>query len=306
MEPVFSGSGPGLIFGLVSALEASGLRVAFFHHEVGPSQYEMTLGEADPRGLADTVVLLKWAVRHWAWKKGLLATFMPKPFIDKPGNGMHIHLSLWRNGENATGPGGRKGDGKRIFSEEGQAFLAGILSHARGISVLLSSTVNSYKRLMPGFEAPIYVCWGMGNRSALVRIPEHDAARGRLHIEVRSPDPACNPYLALAGLLTAGLKGIEEGLEAPEPVEENVYELREEELEHLGVEKLPSSLGEAVELAKKDGIIVEALGPKLAERYLALKEAEWRAYLRFLEESGATEQPTGITSWELEEYLERP
>jgi len=306
MEPVFPGPGPGLIFGLVEALEASGLGIVFFHHEVGPGQYEVTLERADPRELADKVIIFKWATRRWAWKKGLLATFMPKPFIDRPGNGMHIHLSLWRDGKNVTGPGGKKGDGKRIFSEEGQAFLAGILAHAGGLSVLLSPTVNSYKRLMPGFEAPIYVCWGMGNRSALVRIPEHDAARGRLRIEVRSPDPACNPYLALAGLLTAGLKGIEDGLEAPEPIEENVYELGGEELEHLGIEKLPSSLGEAIEAAKKDRIIVDALGPKLAERYLALKEAEWRAYLKFLEESGATEQPTGITSWELEEYLERP
>ena len=123
---------------------------------------------------------------------------------------------------------------------------------------------------------------------------------------MRSPDPACNPYLVLAGLLAAGLKGIEEGLEAPGPVEENVYELGDEELERLGIERLPASLGEAVEAARKDGIIKEALGPRLAERYLALKEEEWKAYLRFLEESGDTEPPSGITSWELEEYLERP
>ena len=304
MEAVFPASSPGLILDLVKALEASGFEVVFFHHEVGPSQYEVTLEKADPRGLADKIILFKWVARHRAWEKGLLATFMPKPFIDKPGSGMHIHLSLWRDGKNVTGPGGKKGDGKRIFSEEGQAFLAGILAHARGLSVLLSSTVNSYKRLMPGFEAPIYVCWGMGNRSALVRIPEHDAARGRLRIEVRSPDPACNPYLALAGLLTAGLKGIEEGLEAPEPVEENVYELEEEELEELGVERLPASLGEAVEAAREDGIIEEALGPKLAERYLALKKAEWEAYQRFLEEAGPEAART-ITAWELNEYLER-
>ena len=304
MEPVLAGSTQGLLFDLVRSLEASGLKVVFFHHEVGPGQYEVTLMKSGPKELADKIVLFKWVAKHRAAKNGLTATFMPKLFIDKPGNGMHIHLSLAKGGASVMGPGGKKGDGKRIFSEVGASFLAGILAHAKALSVLLSPTVNSYKRLMPGFEAPIFICWGMGNRSAMVRIPEHDAARGSVRIEVRSPDPSCNPYLALAGLLTAGLKGIEEGLELPEPVEENVYELREGALEELGIEKLPADLGEAIEEAEKDPIIEEALGPSLARRYLALKKAEWEAYQRFLEEAGPEAART-ITAWELNEYLER-
>jgi len=204
------------------------------------------------------------------------------------------------------GPGGKKGDGKRMFSDIGLRFLAGILAHARALSVLLSPTVNSYKRLMPGFEAPVFVCWGTGNRSVMVRVPEHAAAKGELRLEIRSPDPSCNPYLALAGLLTAGLKGIEEGLEAPDPLEENAYELKDEELEALGIEKLPSNLGEAIDEAKKDSLIKEALGHKLAERYIALKEAEWKAYLKFLDEVGGQGDQNQVTAWELSEYLERP
>ena len=273
--------------------------IQFTHHEAGPGQFELTLVRDTPRRLADRAILLKWVVRHWAAEKGLVATFMPKPFMDRPGSGMHIHFSLFRDGRSIMGPGGRRGDGKAIFSEEAASFLAGILEHAKALSLLTSPTVNSYKRLTPGFEAPIYVCWGIGNRSVLARVPEHAAASGQLRVELRTPDPSCNPYLALAGIITAGLEGLEKGLELPEPVNENVYELEEGELE-----RLPADLGEAIREAGKDPVIRKALGPKLAEQYLKLKRAEWRAYLRALEETG--EDPNGITSWELAEYLERP
>jgi len=276
----------------------SKVRVQFTHHEVGPGQFELTLVKDTPRSLADRVILLKWMIRHWISERGLLATFMPKPFIDRPGSGMHIHFSLLRDGKSIMRPEGRS-DGKAIFSEEAAAFLAGILEHARALCILTSPTVNSYKRLMPKFGAPIYVCWGIGNRSALARVPKHAAARDRLRIELRAPDPSCNPYLALAGIIIAGLRGLEEGLELPEPVNENVYELKEGELE-----RLPADLEEAIEAAERDLIIREALGPELAEQYLKLKKAEWSSYLKALEQSG--EDPASITSWELAEYLERP
>ena len=303
MEPLYTHEVLSLISELASvAHEAVGIE--FTHHELGAGQFELTLEKSSPVKLADRITLAKWIIKYWVSKRGYTATFMPKPFMDRPGNGLHLHLSLARDGQNAMGPGGRRGDGKRIFSEVGASFLAGILAHARALAVLMSSTVNSYKRLMPHFEAPIYICWSIGNRSALVRIPEHDAARGDVRLEVRCPDPACNPYLALAGLITAGLKGVEEGLELPEPVDESVYELKEEELEARGVERLPANLGEAIEIARRDPVVREALGPRLADRFLALKEAEWKAYLRFLEESG--EKGEGrVTSWELNEYLLR-
>ena len=303
MEPLYTHGVFSLIPGLATTVHDA-VGIEFVHHEVGPGQFELTLERDTPMGLADRTTLAKWVIKYWVSKHGFTATFMPKPFMDRPGNGMHLHLSLTKDGRNVMGPGGRRGDGKRIFSEEGASFLAGILAHAKALAALMSSTVNSYKRLTPHFEAPIFICWSIGNRSALVRIPEHDAARGDVRLEVRCPDPACNPYLALAGLLTAGLKGLEEGLELPDPVDESVYELKEEELEARGVEKLPSSLKEAVELAKKDPVVKEALGPRLAEQFFKLKEAEWQAYVKFLEETG--EEGEGrVTSWELREYLTR-
>ncbi len=303
MEPLYTHDVLSLLSELAGVVHQT-VGIEFTHHEVGPGQFELTLKKDTPVGLADRITLAKWAIKYWVSKRGFTATFMPKPFIDKAGSGMHIHLSLSKDGRNVMGPGGKRGDGKRIFSEEGASFLAGILAHARALAALMSPTVNSYKRLMPHFEAPIFVCWSIGNRSALVRIPEHDAARGDVRLEIRCPDPSCNPYLALAGLLTAGLKGLEEGLELPEPVDESVYKLKEEELEARGVEKLPANLDEAIELAKKDPVVREALGPRLAEQFFALKEAEWKAYLKFLEESG--EEGEGrVTSWELKEYLVR-
>ena len=303
MEPLFGHRVLSLLSELASRVHEA-MEIEFTHHEVGPGQYELTLKKDGPVGLSDRITLAKWAIKYWVSKKGLTATFMPKPFIDRPGSGLHLHLSLNKGGKNITGPGGDRSHGKRIFSEEGASFLAGILEHAKALAALMLPTVNSYKRLMPHFEAPIYICWGIGNRSAMVRVPEYDAARGDVRIEVRAPDPSCNPYLAFAGLLTAGLRGLEEGLELPEPVNKSAYELGEEELAGLGVEKLPSNLGEALEYAKKDPVFKEALGPALAERFIRLKEAEWKAYLKFLEESG--EEGEGrITSWELREYLER-
>ncbi|RLI08504.1 glutamine synthetase [Candidatus Bathyarchaeota archaeon] len=303
MEPTFSYEVLSLLSELALLVHDS-IGIEFFHHELGPGQYELTLERDTPVGLADRMTMAKWVIKYWVSKKGYTATFMPKPFIDRPGSGLHLHLSVRREGKNITGPGGDRKAGKLILSEEGASFLAGILAHAKALAILMSPTVNSYKRLTPHFEAPTYICWGIGNRSALVRIPEQDSARGDVRIEGRCPDPSCNPYLALAGLLTAGLKGLEEGLDLPEPVDKSAYELSEEELEALGVEKLPSNLGEAVEEGRRDPIIREALGPSLAKRFIELKEAEWEAYLRFLKETG--EEGDGrITGWELSEYLVR-
>jgi glutamine synthetase len=215
------------------------------------------------------------------------ATFMPKPISGINGSGMHTHMSLFKDGENAF----HDDDDEFNLSSTAYQFLNGILEHAPAITAICNPTVNSYKRLVPGYEAPIYVAWSDVNRSALVRKP---AARvpAASRIELRSPDPTCNPYLALAVMLSAGLDGIEKGVEAPDPVRENIYEFTEEDRIERGIETLPSTLGQAISALKEDDVILEALGPHVGPKYIEAKTVEYTEFL------------ASVSEWELDRYLE--
>jgi len=283
---------------LIEKLMNAGLVSEFTHHEVGPSQYELTPKYSNPLGMGDIIISCKRFLKQYFALRGLMVTFMPKPFAGKPGNGLHIHLSLHMDGENVF-----RGEKERI-PEVALNFIAGILEHAKGLTAFMASTVNSYKRLVPGFEAPIYICWGYGNRSAMIRIPVYKPKHIN-RIEIRTPDTACNPYLTIAAMLAAGLDGIKRGLEAPEPAKENLYHASLNELESLGIEPLPENLGEAVKYAESDSIFRSFLGASTVDRYLKIKSEEWSAYLKFLKENNLENSVNVITDWEIREYLVR-
>jgi glutamine synthetase len=268
-------------------LEAMGFEVEASHHEVAPGQHEIDFKYADALTTADNIATFRSVVRAVSELHNVHATFMPKPISGINGSGMHTHISLFRDGENAF----HEESDEFGLSETAYSFLAGILDHAPAITAICNPTVNSYKRLVPGYEAPIYVAWSDVNRSALVRKP---AARGPAasRIELRSPDPSCNPYLALAVMLQAGLDGIERGLEAPDPVRENIYEFTEADREERGIETLPSTLGQAVAALKEDDVILDALGDHISEKYIQAKTQEYTEFL------------ASVSGWELDRYLE--
>ena len=229
----------------VLALEQLGIHVEYTHHEVGPSQHEIDMRYADALKMADDCMTYRITVKEYAMKYGWHATFMPKPLFGENGSGMHTHMSLFQDGKNAF----FDADDPYFLSDIGKAFIAGQLKHAREISSIFAQWVNSYKRLVPGFEAPVYVAWSRRNRSALVRVPlYHPGKEKATRMELRCPDPACNPYLTFAALLHAGLEGIEKGYELPEPMEKNLYHLSPDDRRRLGIEQLPETLGEAIEL----------------------------------------------------------
>ncbi len=271
-----------------AAIEEAGGRPVKYHHEVAPGQYELVIEGGDPVRTCDLVSLMREEMRLSAADLGLRATFMPKPFSGINGSGMHMHLSLRdaSSGEAVMGRG-------RELSPVGSAFLAGLLRRAREITAVAAPTVNSYKRLVPGHEAPVYVSWGRSNRSALVRVPFYGGKVSR--IEFRAPDASCNPYLVAAVSLAAGLEGIELGLEPPEESGFNVYEGGGE------METLPPNLAEAARELRSSQLARSVLGEGLVEEMAARQEAEWRAYL---ESAGGWEETLGkITDWELERYL---
>jgi len=272
----------------VLALEQLGISVQLSHHEGGPSQHEVDLGYADALKMADDCVTYRITVKEIAMKYGWHATFMPKPLMGQNGSGMHTHLSLIRDGGNGFFD---PGDAYSL-SETGKAFIAGQLKHAREITSIFAQWVNSYKRLVPGFEAPVYVAWSRRNRSALVRVPpvlpgQEDSTR----MELRCPDPACNPYLTFAALLQAGLEGIEKGYELPEPMEKNLYHLAPDDRRRLGIEQLPETLGEAIEITAESELVLRTLGEHMFNRYVEIKRQEWEDYR------------VQVTPWELERYL---
>src|SRR3954464_8070298 len=272
----------------VLALEKLGISVEYSHHEVGPSQHEIDMRYADALKMADDCMTYRITVKEYAMKYGWHATFMPKPLFGENGSGMHTHQSLFRDGRNAF----YDADDKYFLSPVGKAFIAGQLKHAREISSIFAQWVNSYKRLVPGYEAPVYVAWSRRNRSALVRVPLYHPGKERAtRAEIRCPDPACNPYLAFAGLLHAGLEGIERGYELPDPMETNLYELTTPERRSLGIESLPESLGEAIAAAEESELVEKALGPELRDRLVELKRREWDEYR------------VQLTQWELDRYL---
>src|SRR5881392_388938 len=272
----------------VLALEQLAIHTEYTHHEVGPSQHEIDMRYSDALKMADDCMTYRITVKEYAMKYGLHATFMPKPLFGENGSGMHTHQSLFREGRNAF----YDADDQYFLSETGKAFIAGQLKHAREICSLFAQWVNSYKRLVPGYEAPVYVAWSRRNRSALVRVPlYHPGKEQATRMELRCPDPACNPYLTFAALLQAGLEGIEKGYELPEPMERNLYDLSHDERQRLGIEQLPETLGEAIEEMAQSEVVLKALGEHVFTRYVDLKRAEWEDYR------------VQVTPWELERYL---
>lgn len=269
---------------IVLALEQMGFEIEASHHEVAPGQHEIDFRYAEAVEAADNLTTFRLVVKTVAREHGLHATFMPKPLYGINGSGMHTHLSLFRDGQNAFyDPEGEMG-----LSETALHFVAGLLEHARAFTAICNPLVNSYKRLVPGYEAPSYIAWSGKNRSPLVRVP---AARGMsTRVEVRSPDPSCNPYLAIASLLAAGLDGIERELEPPPPVNRNIYMMTEAEKEEAGIRSLPSNLNEALDALIRDQVIMEALGDHVLLHFIEAKRIEWNMFR------------TQVTEWEREQY----
>ena len=259
----------------ILALQEVGINVEVSHHEVAPSQHEIDLRFDDALAMADKVQTYKTVVKEIATRHGVYATFMPKPLANENGSGMHTHQSLFTGDKNAF----FDADNQYYLSDEAQAFIAGQLRHAREISIIFAQYVNSYKRLVPGYEAPVYIAWSRKNRSALVRVPGfHPGQEKATRMEFRSPDPAANIYLCFAALLHAGLEGIEKGYELPEPMERNLYDLSPTELQKLGVQSLPADLGEAIREAENSELLQKALGEHTYTRLLELKRAEFEEY----------------------------
>jgi len=259
----------------VLALEKMGIHVEYTHHEVGPSQHEVDMRYKDALAMADDCMTYRIVVKEYAMKYGWHATFMPKPLFGENGSGMHVHQSLTKDGKNAF----YDADDQYFLSPVAKSFIAGQLKHAREISPLFAQWVNSYKRLVPGYEAPVYLAWSRRNRSALIRVPlYHPGKESATRAELRCPDPACNPYLCFAGMLQAGLEGIEKGYELPEPMEQNLYHLSQEELSHQGIEQLPATLGEAIELAADSELVLRTLGEHTFRRFIEIKRQEWDDY----------------------------
>jgi glutamine synthetase len=272
----------------VLALDAMGIDVEFSHHEVAPSQHEIDLRYNDALAMADTVMTYKITVKEIAHRYGYHASFMPKPIFGQNGSGMHVHQSLFQGKKNIMYSAGDPFH----LSDEGKHYIAGLLKHAPEITAVTNQWINSYKRLVPGYEAPVYICWARRNRSALVRVPMYKPGKEvATRVEFRSPDPAANPYLAFSVMLAAGLAGIANKYELPEPQEKNIFHMTEEERLAAGIYSLPGSLNEALQLTEKSELVKEALGSHVFNAFITNKKAEWDAYR------------INVTQWELERYL---
>jgi glutamine synthetase len=261
----------------ITMLEAMGISVEFSHHEGGPGQNEIDLRYADALTTADNIMTFRTVVREVALSQGMWASFMPKPFTDHPGSGMHTHVSLFEGDQNAFFEGGAE----YHLSKTGRSFIAGILRHAAEITAVTNQWVNSYKRLIGGGEAPPFICWGHNNRSAMVRVPMYKPNKGQsTRIELRTIDAACNPYLAFAVTLAAGMKGIEEAYELPREAEDDVWSLSDRERRALGIDPLPRSLDDAIAIAEGSELLADTLGEHVFEFFLRNKRAEWNDYSR--------------------------
>ena len=271
---------------MVYTLQQLGFEIEASHHEVAEGQHEIDWKYAPALETADKVVTFKAAVRAVAQQNGVYATFMPKPISGINGSGMHTHMSLFKNGKNAFFD--KKGEfGLSTIAKQ---YLAGLLEHAPALTAICNPIVNSYKRLVPGYEAPVYIAWSDVNRSALIRKPASRTAAGT-RLELRSPDPACNPYLAITAMLEAGIDGINRELEAPAPVRENIYDFDSTKQEEYGITILPSNLGDALDALESDDVICNALGPHIAKEFIATKRAEYADYL------------VSVSQWEHDRYL---
>ena len=272
----------------VLTLEEMGIGVEFSHHEGAPSQHEIDMRYTDALTMADNVMTYRLVVKEIALQHGVYATFMPKPVFGINGSGMHVHQSLFKDERNAFF------DEKDPYhlSKTAKCYIAGLLQHAPEITSVTNQWVNSYKRLVPGYEAPVYLSWARRNRSDLVRVPEYQLGKEKAtRVELRSPDPACNPYLAFSVMLAAGLEGIEKEYEVPEPVEENVYEMSDGERERRGIGTLPGSLIEAIQLTEKSEVVRKALGDHVFDAFIRNKKIEWDHYR------------THVSEYELKRYL---
>lgn len=266
-------------------LEEMGFEIEASHHEVAAGQHEIDFKYASAMDAADKIMTFKLTVKTLAQKNGLHATFMPKPVAGINGSGMHMNMSLFRGGKNAF----FDESGERQLSAEAYSFIAGLLTHVQAFTAVTNPLVNSYKRLVPGYEAPCYLAWSASNRSALIRIP---AARGQsTRVELRSPDPSCNPYLAIAVCLAAGLDGIEKGLTPPPEITENIFAMDDAARKAAGIDNLPGSLREALETLKGDPLILDTLGEHVARNYLEGKTKEWDNYR------------TQVSDWERKQYM---
>jgi glutamine synthetase len=269
-------------------LESMGIPVEYVHHEVAPSQHEIDLRYTDALSMADNVMTYRLTVKEAAQEFGVYATFMPKPVAGVNGSGMHTHQSLFEGDRNAF----FDPTDEHHLSKTAKSYVAGILRHAREITLVTNQWVNSYKRLVPGYEAPVYICWARRNRSALVRVPMYKPGKeGATRIEFRSPDPACNPYLAFAVMLAAGLSGIENEYEIPPEASNNIYEMSEDERRAAGIESLPEDLYEAIQVAERSELVRETLGDHVFEFLVRNKREEWDDYKAY------------VTPYELERYL---
>jgi glutamine synthetase len=262
--------------------------VEYSFHEDAPSQHEIDLRHTDALTMADSVMTFRLVVKEVAAAQGVHATFMPKPLEGVQGSGMHLHMSL----SNADGNAFYSADDPYNLSETAKRFMAGLLFHASEITAITNQTVNSYKRLVPGFEAPVHVSWARNNRSGLIRVPVPKRANPlATRIEYRSPDPACNPYLAFSVILAAGLRGIEQGYELPAEADSNLFEMGDDALGKLGIEQLPQSLADALRVMETSSLVYETLGEHIFEWFLRNKRSEWRGY------------KTQVTPFELQRYL---
>ena len=272
----------------VLALEKMGIKVEYSHHEVAPSQHEIDLKYAEGLKMADNAMTYRLTVKEVAMMHCVYATFMPKPIFGQNGSGMHVHQSLFKGDSNAF----FDGNDKYHLSKVGKSYIAGLLKHAREICSIIAQWSNSYKRLVPGYEAPVYISWARRNRSALVRVPMYKPGKEKAtRAELRCPDPSCNPYLAFSVMLAAGLKGIKEGYELGAPIEEDIFEMSDKRKAQLGIESLPGSLGEAIECTAKSELVRESLGDHVFEKFIANKRIEWDRYR------------THVSQYELDTYL---
>ena len=272
----------------IRTLETMSIPVEYSFHEDAPSQHEIDLRHTDALTMADSVMTFRLVVKEIAALHNVHATFMPKPLESVQGSGMHLHLSLFKDEQNAF----HDGDDPYNLSKTAKQFMAGLLRHAAEITAITNQTVNSYKRLVPGFEAPVHISWARNNRSGLIRVPIQKRNNEQsTRIEYRSPDPACNPYLAFSVILAAGLRGIKEGYELPQEADANLFEIGDDMLEKLGIEQLPQSMSDALRVMERSELVAEALGEHIFEWFLRNKRAEWRGY------------KTHISQYELNRYL---
>ncbi|MCU0578372.1 MAG: glutamine synthetase family protein [Desulfobacterota bacterium] len=272
----------------IFSLQSMGIRVEYSHHEVAPSQHEIDLRYAEGLQMADMTMTYRIVVKEIARRQGYYATFMPKPVFGINGSGMHTHQSLFLGSKNAFfNPAD-----EYHLSDVAKGYIAGLMRHAREMTAINNQWVNSYKRLVPGYEAPVYVSWARRNRSTMIRVPMYKPGKEKAtRIEFRSPDPACNPYLSFAVQLAAGLAGIEGGYPLPAPVEEDIYEMNQKEREARGIQSLPGNLYAALEEVKKSALVREALGDHIFEKFIENKEIEWDRYR------------THVSRYEIEKYL---